>query len=88
MSDLANAVIAAQALYAASGGKITEPVLAVMVAVAGQQSAWQSVVQPGGVIGDPLVGVGIWQITPGTVADTSLSVTPDTVNHAMVEHER
>jgi hypothetical protein len=69
MSDLANAVIAAQALYAASGGKITEPVLAVMVAVAGQQSAWQSVVQPGGAIGDPLVGVGIWQITPGTVAD-------------------
>lgn len=69
MSYLANAVIAAQVLYAASGGKITEPVLAVMVAVAGQQSAWQSVVQPGGVIGDPLVGVGIWQITPGTVAD-------------------
>jgi hypothetical protein len=69
MSDLSNAVIAAQALYRASGGKITQNGLVTMVAVAGQQSAWQSVVQAGGNIGDPLVGVGIWQITPGTEAD-------------------
>jgi hypothetical protein len=56
-------------MHTASGGKITQGGLVVMLAIAGQQSAWQSVVQAGGNIGDPLVGVGIWQITPGTEAD-------------------
>ena len=69
LADLDNAVVAGRALYQASAGRITQEALAIMLAVAGQQSNWQSVVQPGGAIGDPLVGVGIWQITPGTEAD-------------------
>ncbi len=74
-SAQANANAAAQALYDASGGKITQDQLAVMTAIAGQQSNWNdTVVQGGGpAVGAPDVGVGLWQITPGTSADQTAS---------------
>jgi len=74
-SAQANANAAAQALYDASGGKITQDQLAVMTAIAGQQSNWNdTVVQGGGPAnGAPNVGVGLWQITPGTSADQTAS---------------
>ncbi len=70
-SAQANANAAAQALYDASGGKISQTQLAIMTAIAGQQSNWNdTVVQGGGPAnGAANIGVGLWQITPGTSAD-------------------
>ena len=74
MSDQANADAAALALYRASGGRITPGALAVMVAIAGRESGWDpGAVQEPGPVGAPLIGVGLWQITPGTAND----LTPD-----------
>jgi len=74
MSDVQpGPLAAAEALYQASGGQISQAALAVMTAIAGRESTWTpSAVQPGGQIGDAYVGVGEWQITPGTSADLDL----------------
>jgi len=74
LSDQANADAAALALYRASGGRIKPDALAVMVAIAGRESGWDpGAVQEPGPVGAPLIGVGLWQITPGTEND----LTPD-----------
>jgi hypothetical protein len=82
-----NPTAAAAALYDASGGKITRAQLAIMTAIAGRESGWGSAnpITVNGVtgtiqhgygpsdIGSPGVGIGEWQITPGTVADLGLA---------------
>lgn len=73
MSDLSNAYQAALALYQASGQQISEDELAVMTAIAGRESTWNpGAIQPGGYAGEAGVGVGEWQITPGTQDDLDL----------------
>ena len=74
-SAQANANAAAQALYDASGGKISQAQLAVMTAIAGQQSGWNDTIVQGGGPADGAsnVGVGLWQITPGTSVDQTAS---------------
>lgn len=71
-NDLDNAIAAGKMLYQASSGRIPETTLAIMLAICGRESGWNpSAVQAGGEIGSPLIGVGLWQITPGTEEDLS-----------------
>lgn len=65
--DLENAITAGVALWDASNGKITQPQLAIMLAICGQQSNWTNVVQNNGVGNPAYIGWGLWQITPGDV---------------------
>jgi Transglycosylase SLT domain len=72
--DIKAAIACGVALYNASNKKIQRAELGIMLAIAGRESGWDpKAVQAGAPIGSPYVGVGVWQITPGTEAELDIN---------------